>query len=345
MIKTLISVVLLFLSMVVINADGDESKNEEITTASIEGFVEAVKLAIENNHLNLVQILLDGTDGERDKNFALNYAVQKGTKEMVKEILKDPQVDSGFKTDNMTAIQFSVENDLLDMIPLLLPRTNQYYKSKALGVAVKYNKEEIAKEILKDPEVDGEYKACDRNGCETALEWAVSNNNLNLVQLLLSKTKVEYKTRALDKAKKSSKEDIVKEISRDPATVTDIFIRSENCKCNLLDLTPKMTSQLIQELKEDITADDGLIQELKNNITEELEQELKENITEELKQELKENILEELKQELKENKTEELKPDLKLEVSFWAFLYTSPLNLTEMNNNTRAKTLDKIDLN
>ena len=219
MIKTLISVVLLFLSVVVINADGDESKNEEITTASIEGFVEAVKLAIENNHLNLVQILLNGTDGERDKNFALNYAVWKGTKEMVKEILKDPQVDFSFKTDNMTAIQFSVENDLLDMIPLLLPRTNQYYKSKALGLAVKYNKEEIAKEILKDPEVDGEYKACDRNGCETALEWAVSNNNLNLVQLLLSKTKVEYKTRALDKAKKSSKEDIVKEISRDPALI------------------------------------------------------------------------------------------------------------------------------
>ena len=77
MIKTLIRVALLSLSLVVINADGDESKNEEITTASIEGFVEAVKLAIENNHLNLVQILLDGTDGERDKNFALNYAVRK----------------------------------------------------------------------------------------------------------------------------------------------------------------------------------------------------------------------------------------------------------------------------
>ena len=51
MIKTLISLVLLFLSVVVINADGDESKNEEITTASIEGFVEAVKLAIENNQI------------------------------------------------------------------------------------------------------------------------------------------------------------------------------------------------------------------------------------------------------------------------------------------------------
>ena len=48
-----------------------------------------------------------------------------------------------------------------------------------------------------------------------------------------------------------------------------------------------------------------------------------------LVQEFKNNITEELKQELKESITEKLKPDLKLEVrqeaSFWDVLYTSPL--------------------
>ena len=103
-----------------------------------------------------------------------------------------------------------------------------------------------------------------------------------------------------------------------PATVTLIFIESDNSNLlDLLNLTPNMTSQLIQELKEeiitDIITDDGIMKELKENVT------------------------------------EEIKPDQKLEVrqeaSFWDVLYTSPLYNNVITNDTieelvkRAETL------
>jgi len=83
-----------------------------------------------------------------------------------------------------------------------------------------------------------------------------------------------------------------------PATVTEKFIKSENCNLSdLLDLTPEIKSQLIQELKEDMLADDELMKELcKNSGTQ----------------------------------TKGLNPDLSLEIklegSFWDLLHTSHVN-------------------
>merc|ERR1719278_1763240 len=78
--------------------------------------------------------------------------------------------------------------------------------------------EEMAAEILKDPEVDVNSRSYVTGvGRRVALDGAVLKNNLNLVQLLIARTKVEYKSRALDKAKEEGKEDIAKEIAKDPA--------------------------------------------------------------------------------------------------------------------------------
>lgn len=60
-----------------------------------------------------------------------------------------------------------------------------------------------------------------------------------------------------------------------PATVTEIYISSDNSNLlDLLNLTPEMTSQLVKELKKELTteirSDDGLLQEIRENITEEI---------------------------------------------------------------------------
>ena len=99
------------------------------------------------------------------------------------------------------------------------------------------DKEEVAKEILKYPDVD-----VDGGG----LEWVISNDNLDLVQLLLAKTNVTIKSRALDKAEKDGKEDIVKEISNDPA-----FSKSEA----LLEAVKNGTIEKARQLLDDPDVD------------------------------------------------------------------------------------------
>ena len=79
-----------------------------------------------------------------------------------------------------------------------------------------------------------------------ALDWAVSNDNLNLVKLLLAKANVTIKYRALDKAEKDGMEDIVKEISNDPA-----FSKSEA----LLEAVKNGTIEKVRNLLDDPDVD------------------------------------------------------------------------------------------
>ena len=87
-----------------------------------------IEWAVENNELNLVKLFFPITD-EIYKSTALIAAVRDGKEEIVEEIMKDPEVDVNYDSSSerlakphMSALEWTVKNDDLDMLLLLLEK-------------------------------------------------------------------------------------------------------------------------------------------------------------------------------------------------------------------------------
>ena len=209
------------------NVDGDVP-----TYSDSEGLKKTpIECAVENNELNLVKLFLPITD-KSYKTKALIAAVRDGKEEIVEEILKDPEVDvnharlDSYQRDHleepyMSALEWTVKNDDLDMLLLLLAKPEKNPKStkrteEALELAAEEGKEDFVQVIIKVPEIDtGDALAIFRYPIDEALE------KINIFRLLLPQAKSggrydDIKSALLYEASSSGEEEIVRILLSDP---------------------------------------------------------------------------------------------------------------------------------
>ena len=190
-------------------------------------------MAVRHDNLNLTQLLLNKTS-YYPKSRALSYASKYNHQYLINEILKEPNVDGDVPTYSdsedlkKTPIEWAVENSELNLVKLFLPITRKSHKTTALIAAVRDGKEEIVKEILKDPEVDVNHDSLTSYQMRhlekpymSALEWTVKNDDLDMLLLLLAKPEKKPKStkrteEALELAAEEGKEDFVQVIIKDP---------------------------------------------------------------------------------------------------------------------------------
>merc|ERR1712203_799009 len=207
------------------NVDGD------VPIYDSEGLQKTpIEWAIENSELNLVKLFLPITH-KRYKTTALITAVRDGKEEIVEEILKDPEVDvnhdslTSYQMDHleepyMSALEWTVKNDDLDMLLLLLPKPKKKPKStkrteEALKLAAEEGKEDFVQVIIKDPEIDtGDALSIFRYSPE-AIE------KINIFTLLLPQAKSgggydDIKSALLIEASSSGEEEVVRILLSDP---------------------------------------------------------------------------------------------------------------------------------
>ena len=206
------------------NVDGDVP-----TYSDSEGLKKTpIECAVENNELNLVKLFLPVT-AKSFKTTALIAAVRDGKEEIVEEILKDPEVDVNhdsltsyqmrhLEKPYMSALEWTVKNDDLDMLLLLLEKRSKSTKltEKALELAAEEGKEDFVQVIIKVPEIDtGDALAIFRYRLDEAIE------KINIFRLLLPQAKRgrynDIKSDLLYEASSSGEEEVVRILLSDPS--------------------------------------------------------------------------------------------------------------------------------
>ncbi|NBO39797.1 hypothetical protein EBU99_14625, partial [bacterium] len=175
-------------------------------------------LAIKNNLVPCVQLLLQPLDGHPDpsaeNNVAIFWASRSGNAEIVRLLLKDRRVDPSAR--NNSAILYASANGYIDMFRLLLadPRVDPSAEhNSAIRTASQNGHTEIVRLLLADPRVDP--SACDN----AAITDACRIGHTEVVCLLLQDPRVnpaEYRNVAIRHASSNGHADVVCLLLQDP---------------------------------------------------------------------------------------------------------------------------------
>lgn len=145
----------------------------------------ALRLAIGKGHESIAMIIFKNfkTDLSGDEQIILQCAAEKGIIEIVKSILKIPEIyiNHGFI--------LAVQNAQISVVALFLSDKRcepNFSNNYPLTVAVQYGYINITKALLDDRRVD----PSDRNGW--ALQRSVENGNLDICKLLLADPRVKF---------------------------------------------------------------------------------------------------------------------------------------------------------
>ena len=156
------------------NIDPSYNSNEAMYTALKNGFVEIIKLLLQDKRLKI------------SKNEVFQQAAQRGYVEVVKLLLQDKKVDPS-DIDNY-AIRYAAEYGRTEVVKLLLqdsrvdPSANRNY---AIRIAAERGYVDIVKLLLQDERVD---PSDDNN---YALRYAAENGHIKVVKLLLQDERVD----------------------------------------------------------------------------------------------------------------------------------------------------------
>ena len=148
----------------------------------------AIEFASENQHLNIVQLLLNDerVDPSSHNNQAIRSASKNGHHEVVQLLLTDSRVDPS--ADDNYAIQIASENGHLNIVQLLLndePVDPSSYDNYAISYASENGHHEVVQLLLTDSHVD---PSADNN---YAIKKASENGHLKVLQLLMCDSRVD----------------------------------------------------------------------------------------------------------------------------------------------------------
>jgi len=130
-----------------------------------------------------------------DGDTALSIAVRGGHIEVVKLLLKNPNIDVNMKLGmvGVTALNSAIQRDDVDIVKLLLYQPdidfNGNYPISNLMIAIMREQKEIVELLLKRG-VDINKKYMDGY---TALMWAVERKNVGIINLLLNQSGIDIK--------------------------------------------------------------------------------------------------------------------------------------------------------